>query len=429
MGGIIAENVNLYKVDGEVGRFSFKTHSLYQGDKSVMNTAKDVFKTLYSKEWYRTVGFNELALDFASHMSYRQATQKLNRVRNEKDGTPSRTLSNIIELEGKKVREAFIKITKDILYDNNFNESGAPNSEVAAKKYAPDKRKMDISQKIIVQKINDYNKDKPDSLKIPMDEQEHFYEDIDNTVNISIDDVCVKKQKDERPKDKEKGDDSKTHYVRNTIVHIEKSKEKYWLNASSTVKVLPMIIAFLLYNNSLKNYLIFFVDGEQSLHKAINKVFSWCKYFGILLDWYHLSEKCKMELSLALKKKDFRNEILEKVEQQLWLGKIDAASDVLKSIPKDNIKSESNIERLIGYFERNREYIPCYALRKSLGLRISSNKAEKANDLLVATRQKHNGMSWSENGSVSLATISTLYKNNEQNRWYEKSQIQFKFAS
>lgn len=39
-----------------------------------MNTSKDVFRTLYSKEWYRTVGFNELALDFASHMSYRQLT-------------------------------------------------------------------------------------------------------------------------------------------------------------------------------------------------------------------------------------------------------------------------------------------------------------------------------------------------------------------
>jgi len=38
-----------------------------------MNTSKDIFKTLYSKEWYRTVGFNELALDFASQMSYRQA--------------------------------------------------------------------------------------------------------------------------------------------------------------------------------------------------------------------------------------------------------------------------------------------------------------------------------------------------------------------
>jgi hypothetical protein len=55
-----------------------------------------------------------------------------------------------------------------------------------------------------------------------------------------------------------------------------------------------------------------------------------------------------MELSLALKKREFRNEILEKVEQQLWIGKIDSAIKILENIDKDNIKCESNIQRLIG---------------------------------------------------------------------------------
>lgn len=394
-----------------------------------MDTAKDVFKTLYSKEWYRTMGFNELAFDFARHASYRQAAQKLNRVRNEEAGTPVRTLSNIVEMEGERVQEKVSKMTKDILYDNEFLETGIPTFENKAKAFIPDKRKIKISHKTIADKIKEYNKDKPENLRIPVNEQENFYEDINNTVNISIDDVSVKKQKPERPKDKEKSQDFKTHYVRNTIVHIEKLKESYCLNASSTVEILPRVVAFLLYNNILKNYLLFFVDGEKSLHNSIVNVFGWFNHYGILLDWYHLGEKCKMELSLALKKRDFRNEVLEKVEQQLWIGKIDEAIEILRSVDKDNIKSESNIERLIGYFERNRNYIPCYALRKSLGLRISSNKAEKANYLLVAGRQKHNGMSWSKEGSVALATITTLYKNKEQKEWLEKSQVSFKFVS
>jgi len=394
-----------------------------------MNTAKDVFKTLYAKEWYRTMGFNELALDFTNHTSYRQAVKMLNRVRNEKDGTPVRTLSNIVEIEGEKVQKEMVKMTKDILYDHDFAENGTPNNEAKAKVYMPDKRKIRIHHKTIEAKIKEYNKDKPDDLKIPLTEQEKFYENIDNTINISIDDVSVKKQKEKRPKDEEKSQDTKKHYVRNTIVHIEKLKERYFLNACSTVEVLPRIVAFLLLNNNLKNYLLFFVDGEKSLHNAIVNKFSWFKDYGILLDWYHLSEKCKMELSLALKKRDFRNDILEKIEKQLWIGKIDGAIEILRSIAKDNIKSESNIERLIGYFERNRDYIPCYALRKSLGLRNSSNKGEKANDILVASRQKHNGMSWSKDGSVALATISTLYKNNEQKNWQERSKIEFKFVS
>ena len=360
------------------------------------------------------MGFNELALGFASHMSYRQSTQKLNRVRNEKHGTTVRTLSNIVETEGEKVQKEIVRMAKDILYDNDFSEDGNPNNEANAKIYISDKRKIRINHKTVESKIKEYNKDKSDDLKIPIKWSEKI---LRKTINIFIDDVSVKKQKEKSPKDIEKSQDTKIHYVRNTIVHIEKQQERYWLNAQNTVEILPRIIAFLLFNNNLKNYLLFFVDGEKSLHDAIVNAFSWFKCYGILLDRYHLNEKCKMELSLALKKKEFRNDILEKIANQLWIGKIDAAIEILNSIDKDNIKSPSNIARLIGYFERNRNYIPCYAMRKSLGLRNSSNKAEKSNDLLVASRKKHNGMSWSKDGSVALATISALYKNNEQKSW------------
>jgi len=65
----------------------------------------------------------------------------------------------------------------------------------------------------------------------------------------------------------------------------------------------------------------------------------------------------------------------------LWLGKINAATDILNNINEELIKS--NIERLINYFKRNSSNIPCYALRKELGLRNSSNKGEKANGIIV----------------------------------------------
>ena len=45
------------------------------------------------------------------------------------------------------------------------------------------------------------------------------------------------------------------------------------------------------------------------------------------------------------------------------------------------------------YLERKSEHIACYAFRRKMGLRISSNRVEKANDLLVAKRQKDDGMS------------------------------------
>ena len=146
------------------------------------------------------------------------------------------------------------------------------------------------------------------------------------------------------------------------------------------------------------------------MQNAILRGFSWLRSFGMILDWYYLKEKCKLELSLASRN---RNSVLEQILPLLWLGKIDAAIEVLKNVRMDYLKAGKTTAVLIGYLERNRKYIPCYALRKRLGLRNSSNKGEKANDLAVSNRQKHNGMSWSINGSPALATITVLHLNNE----------------
>ena len=72
---------------------------------------------------------------------------------------------------------------------------------------------------------------------------------------------------------------------------------------------------------------------------------------------------------------------------------------------------------LIGYLERVRATIPNYMLRAALGLRNSSNRGEKANDRIVSNRQKHNGMSWSDTGSTTLASVSALQYNNELDNW------------
>jgi len=56
-----------------------------------------------------------------------------------------------------------------------------------------------------------------------------------------------------------------------------------------------------------------------------------------------------------------------------------------------------------------RECYGRYQVTQRIGLRNSSNMGEKANDLLVATRQKHNGMSWSNSGSFAFATVAATH--------------------
>ncbi len=84
---------------------------------------------------------------------------------------------------------------------------------------------------------------------------------------------------------------------------------------------------------------------------------------------------------------------------------------------------------LIAYLERNRPYIPCYEMRKQLGLRNSSAIGEKMNDLVVAERQKHNGMSWSKEGSVALASITAMKRNSESRKWFAERELNFRLVA
>ena len=113
----------------------------------------------------------------------------------------------------------------------------------------------------------------------------------------------------------------------------------------------------------------------------------------------------------------------------LWYGNVDGAIEHLSLINAKNVKFPEALEKLAGYFERNRDCIPCYAARKKLGLRNSSNLGEKANDLVVSDRQKHNGMSWSQDGSSALSTLRALVCNDNHGEWFEFRTVSFRQAA
>src|SRR5437762_1171519 len=149
--------------------------------------------------------------------------------------------------------------------------------------------------------------------------------------------------------------------------------------------------------------------------------------FKIILDWYHLQEKCKDLLSMAISGKQVKNQILTELLAWLWLGKAERAIKLLRDVRQETIKNQKELNNLITYLDCNRSCIPCYVLRQKLGLRISSNPVEKANDLLVSNRQKRHGMSWSADGSTSLATLTSLRRNDEHMQWLRHHDIRFSF--
>jgi len=404
-----------YRVEGEVGRIEFESYRVKEVDRV------EIFPPLTGQQWYRTAGFKELGYGQGSIKgSYRHTTKWLNRFRHQGEGgTPSRSLHHSSEQEGQALVSHLDELARQVLAKHQFEGHYPPAAQREA--YQNQSFRGQSEQPVVeaVKVCASDPGDEPEILSNPVP-----YEVRSESVLVSIDPVGVKKQKEQRQDNPPQG---KREMVYQTVAHLQHGEQVYTLNGSCIGIVLKFILAFLLHNDLLRYNLIFFVDGQRSLHNAILALFAWFGPLQLVLDWVHLQDKCHTLLSIALKGRDTRNQVLEQLLPLLWLGLVDRAIALLQSIDPAQVKDQARLDKLIGYFQRQQPYIPCYAVRKRLGLRNSSNLGEKANDLLVSSRQKHNGMSWSASGSVALAALTALVRNNEHQLWFRHQTLRFSF--
>ena len=143
----------------------------------------------------------------------------------------------------------------------------------------------------------------------------------------------------------------------------------------------------------------------------------------------HCYELLSMTLKSGKANSEMRHQVLDKLKRILWVGNVQGAIQYLTELPSDYIKSEENREKLISYLTRKESVIACYAIRSKLGLRISSNPGEMANNLTVAKRQKNNGMNWSRHGSQYMAALTALYLNHEAENWHKSRTLSYKMTS
>lgn len=433
------------------------------------NSARDFFVPLQGEEKYCTEGFKELALIYGvTEESYRKTSSLLNRVRHqEHGGTPSRTIQALSEHEGLMLEDYLEQKVLSIFQEHHFTPQGDPSSSVVESLIGKQSTEEEASigetsptsivsascsldilspsfpheenedglnllvNKLDIEILNERVKthDLEEQIRKEMLQNPVPYEKREESVCISVDDVGAKKQKESRkPKSSDPPGKSKRMYVQNTVIHVEQGDRSYILNGYGIWSVLRLLLAFLLNNDLLSHHLVFFVDGH-SLYSSVVQYFCWHPQVSVILDWYHLKKKCRELLSMASKGSKIRNAILEELMPLLWHGLVDQAIDYLSHIAADQIKNDDELKHLMSYLEKNRGMIPVYAVRRELGLRNSSNRGEKANDLLVAARQKHNGMSWSKTGSVALAYVTALKKNQTYKTWFRKRELEFKLVS
>ncbi len=255
--------------------------------------------------------------------SYRKTTSLVNRIRYQAEGgTPYRTLQESTEKEGCKLNDYIEEKSKCILQHNGFTEDGVYHGH---KVPAAENQVVRLSNEIVAKAVEKCTGDpssRDEILNNPVP-----YEDPENTVNISIDDVTVKKQKEAR---KELGGSEKTKckYVHNTVVHVAKGNKSYTLNGHGIKAVLGYLMAFIFHNSLIGYRFRFFTDGHKTLNQVILKCFSWYRNIGLILDWYHLDKKCKEQLSLSMKGRVLRNKVLEQLMPLLWYGRTDQAIDL-----------------------------------------------------------------------------------------------------
>lgn len=410
------------KIEAEVGRVDF-------------DIPESLASIMTPREYVRSFCFEELSMSYSAARSYRLAAKQLNRALHRAPDKEIKvsTLNEHVESMGRKAAACLEATAGDALrahlegYTGDLTEE-AVQSQLAGLYPDPPLHPDGLADNPFNEQIEQYNAGKDDHDQIKRKDLVDATEPSpENTVYISVDDVGVQRQKDKRADDYVK--DKKR--VENTVIHVEAGGRKHVITTIGMHNAFTLLMAFLISNKLLGAHrIVFFSDGAQNIRSCIDAFFSFRKPVVHMLDWYHLEKRMKELLSMAVKgNKEAKAAMRSVIGRRLWAGNVDDAIDYLEAIPEKSIKNRQRLDEAIDYLKRRKPHIPCYALRSLLGYRNSSNPAEKANDRVVAVRQKHNGMSWSPSGSSSLALITALELNNELSTWISTGTIPFDINS
>lgn len=143
---------------------------------------------------------------------------------------------------------------------------------------------------------------------------------------------------------------------------------------------------------------------------------------SMILDWFHLRKRCAELGSMICHGRAAKAALLRPLYGHLWQGEVDAAIGLLEAY-RPQARNHERLAELIAYLRDRQPYIPNYRQRRRERQYIGSGHAEKANDLIVAQRQKGAGMHWSLETSDALAALRTLMLNGGWDQYWRHRQV------
>jgi hypothetical protein len=168
--------------------------------------------------------------------------------------------------------------------------------------------------------------------------------------------------------------------------------------------------------------LLLLADGARWIRNFFTETLAHIPTKQMILDWYHLRKKCYNLSSMICRGRKAKASLLIKLYRHLWRGRVDEAIEVLEAYCPE-AKNEKALNKLITYLQGRRDFITDYCQRRRERRYICSAHAEKANDLIVASRQKKQGMHWSLETSDALAALKTLMLNGGWELYWRQRQV------
>jgi hypothetical protein len=168
--------------------------------------------------------------------------------------------------------------------------------------------------------------------------------------------------------------------------------------------------------------LLLIADGTRWIRSFFTDTLAAFADKTMLLDWHHLKQKCLELSSRICRSKTAKAHFLRRLYRHLWRGDVPAAIGVLEA-ERPETKNAAKLDELIAYLQARAAWIPNYRERRIEQKYIGSAHVEKANDLIVARRQKNRGMQWSKVTSDALAGLRTLMLNGGWDRYWQNREI------
>jgi len=173
-------------------------------------------------------------------------------------------------------------------------------------------------------------------------------------------------------------------------------------------------------NNFIAEEMIMLGDGARWIPKIRDNYFPQARY---ILDWWHLKENVKRCLRDTVENQKIRWRKAKQVLSLLWRGRWREALKVLDQLIIQTKDGQKQVSALRKYLLNNAEGIIDYKAFKQAGYYISSCVVEKTAYIIVARRQKHQGMIWTRKGADAIAVLRTIVLNGKWDSYWQENRV------